>query len=101
MAPNWDTPPCVAPPSAMILATTLATKLATATLATTLANWISHFFKIGYMGHFFFKFKSGGLKTQRFSMFSATGPVPNLAAQKKLAFCRRETPIHFARPATA
>ena len=59
------------------------------------------FFKIGYMGHFFFKFKSGGLKTQRFSMFSETDPLPNLAAQKKLAFCRRKTPIHFARPETA
>ena len=47
------------------------------------------------MGHFFFKFKSGGLKTQRFSMFSATDPRPNPAAQKKLAFRGRKTPIHL------
>jgi len=53
------------------------------------------------MGHFLFKFKSGGLKTQRFSLFSETGPRPNPAAQKKLAFRRRKTPIHFARPETA
>ena len=52
-------------------------------------------------GPFLFKFKLDVLKTQCFLMFSATAPWPNLAAQKKLAFCRRKTPIHFARPETA
>ena len=85
----------------MILATALATKLATATLATTLANWISHFSKFDIWAISFSNLKSGGLKTQRFSLFSETGPRPNLAAQKKLAFCRRKTPIHFARPEMA
>ena len=51
-------------------------------------------------GDFFFKFKFKRLKTQCFSVFSESGPLPNLDAQKNLAFRQRETPIISAHPET-
>ena len=51
---------------------------------------------MAWKGDFFFKFKFGWLKTQRFALFFESSPLPNLDAQKKLAFRRRETPINLA-----